>query len=243
MKTVVLIMGIVLCSISSLNAQWGATQKVKGNGNSISKARETSDYEQIKVKGSLDVSLIFGTEGKINIEGESNLIPYIITKVEDDVLKIYVKKGYYLKPSTSKKLIITVPFKDINKVTLSGSGDIYSSDTIKATEFVTGVSGSGDVKLVVEAKNVKGQVSGSGDLTIKGTADSFTAGVSGSGDISAYDLKAKSASVKVTGSGDIELTATSTLTARVSGSGDIYYKGNPEKEDKKVSGSGDITKR
>jgi len=32
------------------------------------------------------------------------------------------------------------------------------------------------------------------------------------------------------------------VKARVTGSGDIDYQGNPEREDKKVSGSGDITK-
>ncbi len=243
MKTVMLILGITLCSIPSLSAQWGGGKKIKGDGNTVTKSRETSDYDQIKVKGSLDVSLVAGTEGKISIKGESNLIPYIKTEVENDILKVYVKKGYYLKPSYGYKLIITVPFKDISQVTLSGSGDVYGSDTIKASDFKTGISGSGDVQLVVDAKNVYGQVSGSGDLVLKGNADSFTGSVSGSGDLSAYNLKAKNVTAKVAGSGDVEVTATSMLKARVSGSGDIFYKGNPEKEDKKVSGSGDITKR
>ncbi|WP_103068517.1 head GIN domain-containing protein [Aquimarina sediminis] len=244
MRTVAIILGLALCSITSLQAQWwGNGKKISGNGNSITKDRTTSDYDQIKVKGSLDVSLISGTEGKISIEGESNLIEYIITDVENDILRIYVKKGYYLKPSYGKKLIITVPFEDLSQVTLSGSGDVYSSDTIKASSFKTGVSGSGDVQLVVNAKSIWGQVTGSGDLAIKGATESFNGNVSGSGDLSAYDLKAKNVTATVSGSGDIEVMATSYLKARVSGSGDIFYKGNPEKEDKKVSGSGDITKR
>lgn len=244
MKTTVLFITVALFSITTINAQWwGNSKKIKGDGNMVTKTRNVSDYDQIKVKGSLDVSLISGTEGKIKIEGESNLIEYIVTEVEDESLKIYVKKGYYLKQSTGKKLVITVPFKDISAVSLSGSGDIVSKDTITANDFKTGVSGSGDISLVVSAQNITGQVSGSGDLVLRGTSDSFEARVSGSGDIQAYDLKAQDVNVAVAGSGDLEVTATSSIKARVSGSGDIYYRGNPAKEDKKVSGSGDITKR
>ena len=46
----------------------------------------------------------------------------------------------------------------------------------------------------------------------------------------------------VSGSGDIQVTASQSLKARVSGSGDISYRGNPEKQDFKTSGSGDISR-
>ena len=36
------------------------------------------------------------------------------------------------------------------------------------------------------------------------------------------------------------MVSNKTIKGRVSGSGDIAYKGNPEKEDTKVSGSGTI---
>jgi hypothetical protein len=36
------------------------------------------------------------------------------------------------------------------------------------------------------------------------------------------------------------VVSTKSLKARVTGSGDIDYKGNPEKKDTKVTGSGDI---
>lgn len=244
MRTATIILSIALCSITSLQAQWwGNGKKVNGNGNMTTKERNVSDYDEIKVKGSLDVSLISGTEGKLSLEGESNLLDHIVTEVEGDALKIYVEKGYYLKPSRGKKLIVTVPFKDISKVTLAGSGDVYSDDTIKATNFKTGVSGSGDVKLIVDAQNTEGYVTGSGDLVLSGSSNNFECSVTGSGDLSAYRLSAKEVDASVTGSGDLQVTATSSIKARVTGSGDIYYKGNPEIEDKKVSGSGDISRQ
>ncbi len=244
MRTALIILSILVSGTTSLHAQWwGNGKKITGNGEVITKNRNTSEYDVIKLKGSLDVSLVSGAEGKITIEGESNLIEYVLTEVEEDVLKISVKKGYYLKVSKGKKLVVTVPFKDINKVTLSGSGDIYSTDTIKAANFKTGISGSGDIKLAIEAQNAEGYVTGSGDLSLSGSSESFDCKVTGSGDLEAYQLNAKEVIASVTGSGDIHVTATSSIKARITGSGDILYKGNPELEDKKVSGSGDITRQ
>ncbi|TPN89100.1 head GIN domain-containing protein [Aquimarina algicola] len=240
MKKIIFTISLTIFSVAFLQAQWGT--KIRGNGEVVSKERTTQEYDEIKVKGNLDVSLVAGKEGKIKIEGESNLIDYIITKVEGDELKIYVKRGYYLKPSNNTKFLIIVPFTDITQVTLSGSGDITGNAPINAQEFKTGLSGSGDIRLTINAETVYAQISGSGDLDLKGESNKFTCSLSGSGDIEAYDLKAKYAKATISGSGDIQLTATSEIKAFISGSGDISYKGNPEKEDKKVSGSGDISK-
>ncbi|WP_103864235.1 head GIN domain-containing protein [Aquimarina sp. I32.4] len=243
-KTILFVLSFVLSVTTSLQAQWfGSGKRIKGNRDYVTKNRTTNDYDKIKVKGNLDISLIYGTEGKIKIEGESNLIPYILTEIEDSVLKIYIKKGYNISPSLGSKLLITVPFKDINGVYMYGSGDISGTDLIKASDFTTKISGSGDILLAVNAKNVTAQITGSGDLVLKGDTQNFEGRVTGSGDLSAYDLNAENVTAMVSGSGDIETTASLSIKARVSGSGDITYKGNPKKEDKKVSGSGDITKR
>ncbi len=243
MRAAAIILSIALCSITSVNAQWWGSKKVSGNGNMVTKNRSTSDYDEVKVKGNLDVSLVSGSEGQISIEGESNLIEHIRTEVEGDVLKIYVEKEYWLKPSKGKKLLVTVPFEDLTKVTLAGSGDINSSDVIKASNFKTGISGSGDIKLIIDAQNSEGYVTGSGDLTLSGASNNFDCKVTGSGDLMAFDLNSKEVIASITGSGDIEVTATSSIKARITGSGDINYKGNPQREDKKVSGSGDIRRQ
>lgn len=244
MKNTLIILAIISIQTMSLQAQWwGNGERIKGNGNFITKNRTVPVYDQIKVKGSLDVTLISGKEGTITIEGESNLIEYIKTDVDNGSLKIYTKKGFYLSPSFTKKIMITVPFEDITQVTLSGSGSINGSDRIKGDDFKTAVSGSGNIKLAVSATKVWGQVSGSGDLKLTGNTENLHTNVTGSGDINAYDVTAENVYATITGSGDIEVTANASLTGRITGSGDIFYKGEPKKEDKKVTGSGDITKR
>ncbi|WP_298537310.1 head GIN domain-containing protein [uncultured Algibacter sp.] len=224
--------------ISSSHAQW---KKVKGNGNKTTVTRTTSDYNAIRCAGSMDFILVKGTEGQITIEGEENLLEYIITDAKSGVLKVKVKDGVNLKTSYNSTIKITIPFEDVSEVSLSGSGDLYNKDLIKTPTLDIALSGSGDVVLDIETESVESALSGSGDITLKGTTNNLEAKVSGSGDFHGFNLQANNTEVYVAGSGDAKVVSNKMLKARVAGSGDIAYRGNPEKEDTKVAGSGSIS--
>ncbi|MCJ7467966.1 MAG: DUF2807 domain-containing protein [Maribacter sp.] len=235
------ILGSLIFLTISCSAQWGKT--VKGNGNTVTIERSTGDYDEIGVSGWFDVDLVAGTEGQITLKGEENLLEHIITEVQDGKLSIRVEKGYNLKPSSWKEgIYITVPVENISALALSGSGDIVGKKTIRTDSFSTSMSGSGDITLKLEVGSLSTSMSGSGDISLSGTAKNFDVNISGSGDIKAYELEADNVDATISGSADIKVTAHKMLKARVSGSGDISYRGNPEKIDTKTSGSGDISK-
>lgn len=238
MKKSILFFAIFLIAVSSANAQWWNSEKVKGNGEMVTKTRNTSSYEGIELVGSLNVELVAGTEGKIRVEAESNLQEYILTEVKNGTLKVSTEKNINLRPT--KKIRIIVPFESIGRVALTGSGDITGSDIIKSANFEMNVTGSGDMKLNVDAGKIEGQITGSGNIHVRGQTEEFICKVTGSGDFKAYDLRAENARATVSGSGDIEIYAVSSLYANVAGSGDITYKGNPQKQDFKTSGSGSV---
>ena len=236
----IITLSLVVAFTFSCSAQWG--KKIKGNGNTVIIDRSVGDYDAVALAGWFDVDLVDGKEGEITLEGESNLLEYIKTEVKDGKLVIKVEKGVNLKPSSwDDGIRITVPIETISSLALSGSGDIVGKKTIKTDNFKTAMSGSGDITISVQANSVDASMSGSGDITLSGSTNDFEATISGSGDIKAYDLEADNVDATVSGSADIKVTANKVLKARVSGSGDIEYRGNPTKEDTKVVGSGDIS--
>lgn len=241
MKKSILLLAICVLSFnSSINAQ--DKNKINGNGNVVTETRTTSDYDGIKIAGSFDVDLVAGKEGKIILKGEQNLLAAIKVEVEENSLKIYVEKSTNIRPSSGKKIQITVPFEKISALSLAGSGDVVSKDAIKTDNLTIKLAGSGNFILPVDTKNLDLKVSGSGNIHLKGKTDIFSTKLAGSGDIDASDLKSKIVDANVSGSGNSKVTCNESLTARVSGSGNIKYAGNPEKRDVKVSGSGTISK-
>ena len=94
------------------------------------------------------------------------------------------------------------------------------------------------VSTVAEGRERSGETT---ELELSGTSKSFEAAVAGSGDVEAYDLKTEKCELKISGSGTIHASVENELIARISGSGNVKYKGNPRVEDVKVSGSGNVS--
>ncbi|KAA3620558.1 MAG: DUF2807 domain-containing protein [Flavobacterium sp.] len=234
----VIMLSLVLMSSGEALAQWGS-KKVEGNGNVTTRTVNTSNYDAIKNFGSIDVHLRKGTEGTIMVKTDENLQEYIIVEVVNNALKIRTENNVSLK--TRKGIHVYVPFDDISEVSLTGSGDVDTEDTINGDELKLKLTGSGDVDLVVGANSVNATLTGSGDVAVRGTTTNLNVKITGSGDFNGNDLRAQNTEVTVSGSGDASVYASKFLKARVHGSGDVRYNGNPDKRDTKVSGSGRIS--
>ncbi|WAC02873.1 DUF2807 domain-containing protein [Lacinutrix neustonica] len=139
---IIWVLAVTLCSFSLVNAQIWGNKTIKGNGEMTTITGSTNDYDTIKCAGWMDFILVEGKEGNITIEGEENLLGYIITEVNGSDLIIKTENNISLKPSWNKTITITIPFKEIDKVTLSALGDIVSKNKITANHFETRVSGS-----------------------------------------------------------------------------------------------------
>lgn len=212
--------------------------RVRGNGKVTTQTRNISGYSGVVLKGSLDVVLTSKEQGKITISAEENIIPIITTKIVNGNLEISFKEN--ISVSYKKGATVYVPSTGVNKIELSGSGDIENQDILKTQLLTLHLRGSGDIKLNVSAASISAQLIGSGDMELKGNTKDFNIDLRGSGDVSAYQLSSQKVEATLVGSGDIEVNASSHFKGDVKGSGDIKVKGNPFDVEKKIKGSGTI---
>ena len=85
------------------------------------------------------------------------------------------------------------------------------------------------------------EVPGNGVLSVTGSADRLNATLGGSGDVQLQGLTARDVTALVAGSGRLQVHATGSLDAAVSGVGAISYTGHPSKVSQKITGTGSIT--
>ncbi|OKS89620.1 head GIN domain-containing protein [Mucilaginibacter polytrichastri] len=206
--------------------------------------RHLTGFKAVDVAGSFDVYITQGNTESVKVEAPSDVMDRIKTEVQDGVLKIYNKRNadwnFNWFGGNHKKMIVYVTAKDLNAVTVSGSGDVSFKDGITTSSLKLRVSGSGDMSGKVQVKDLQTSVSGSGDVRLIGSATSSDVRVSGSGDYRGGDLTTLSTAVHVSGSGDASVNASTKIDASVSGSGDIRYSGGAKSVSKSKSGSGDI---
>lgn len=62
-----------------------------------SETREVGSFDGIEISGNFEVELYNGKEGKLELTGSDDQLENIITEVENNRLKIRIKKGRYLK--------------------------------------------------------------------------------------------------------------------------------------------------
>ena len=238
MKKLAIVLFTLCFSVQSQAQGWWGSKKIKGNGNVITQTRTIKPFDKVSVGGSFDVNLVDGTEGKLTIEGEENILKYIETEVENGSLNIHFKNNTNI--STTKKLVVTVPFEKIEDVALGGSGNVTVKKRIKADEVSFAVGGSGNIMASVDANTVKASIGGSGNIKLKGRTDNLKCSIAGSGNVKAYDLNTSSLKASIAGSGDVQTSVSDKIKASVVGSGSVYYKGNPSHIDSNALGSGDV---
>jgi|TARA_B110000967_G_scaffold9992_1_gene9979 hypothetical protein len=229
---------IMMFSLTIGHAQSWFGKKIVGNGNVTTKSVSTEDYDHIKSVGSVDIHLIKGTEGVIAVTTDDNLHAYLDIKVENSTLIIKIKDNINLK--TKEGFNINVPFEDISKVTLTGSGDMDTKDSITSDAFKISLSGSGDVVLDVNASKVQTEITGSGTISLSGDYGNLKLDLTGSGNFVGTGMTSQSTEVTIGGSGNAKLSGTtSKLKIEVIGSGS--FKGlelDSNDTDVKVAGSG-----
>jgi len=238
MKILIHYLLVIALTLLSYNTSFAQFKKVKGNGNITTKTHTTSDYYKVAVVGSMDVILEKGTEGSIRVTTDENIHEYVTIASNKGVLKIKIKN--YVIINTKKSIHITIPFTSLDNVSLDGSGSVLTNDQIKSDQFEAEISGSGEMNLDIDVNRVNAKVNGSASLKIIGTATDLEIKVIGSGDFDGGSLISQNVEANVTGSGEALVVAKSSIKARVYGSGDIKYLGNPSTIDNKVLGSGDI---
>jgi hypothetical protein len=216
---------------------------------SIAKALSTEDrhlsgFNAVSVAGSFDVYITQGSTESVKVEAASDVIDRIVTEVEGGVLKIYTKKndnGFNWNWG-KKKMIVYVSIKNVNAVSLAGSGDVYFKNGLKAPSLKLKLTGSGDLTGKVDVKSLESSVSGSGDITVSGRAENSSVSVVGSGDFTGQNLTTTNTTVKVAGSGDARVNAADKIDASVVGSGDVHYTGAAKNISSSKAGSGSVSR-
>jgi hypothetical protein len=237
-----IITSIILTVSFSVNAQnWWKNKKVRGNGNVISKTRTISNFDGVDAGGSFDVVLVKGKERKVIIKGEENIIKYIETKVRNNTLQVKYQNNINI--NTTRKLTVTIVYRDIEKISLNGSGTIVNKGVLNNSNLKVNLGGSGNITLNVDSNEVQSSIGGSGNIKLQGISNELECSIAGSGSIKAYELNTNILFATVTGSGNIRSTVNNKIKATVVGSGSVYYKGNPTYIDSNSIGSGDVIDR
>lgn len=186
-----------------------------------------------------------GATQKVEIEGDKDILREIETEVDGSKL-IIGKEGKWFDwnwDEDEKRVNVYVTVKDIEAISVSGSGDLVGETKIVSNNLDLNVSGSGSLRVDVEVSgDLEADVSGSGDIDVKGKCRDLNSDVSGSGKVQMNVAINDLADFGVSGSGKIYASGTAArVKTSISGSGKVLAAELQANScDVRISGSGDV---
>ncbi len=236
----------------------GVAAAAEGRQLSIETREVPAGIRAVDLNGPIDLTLRYGAAPSLKVRGESRLLGNVDVTKDGEVLHIGIR-GMVLRHRRPLSVELVLP--SLDSVTVDGSGEStvngFSGERIEVRmegpgslrfngrfrQVTASLSGSGEVDLNGGAgiERFEASLTGSGSMTIVGSARELAASASGSGDLDARHLRAETVKVSQSGSGSSTVQARNTVTASVSGSGDIEVHGNPGERSVSRTGTGSVT--
>lgn len=215
--------GAYIFLLAAFTAACASCEKdtITGNGSIQTQERDVSAFNRVATQGSTVIHIVQGTVFEVKVKGYANLLPYLKTIVNNGTLSVHYEDTRSVRNDNSE-VFITMPA--LTGLSSQGSGDIYVAGAFN--------------------NNLDAAISGSANIVVeKGSADHFTLQSFGSGNFKSFGFTATAADITIAGSGDTEIGIVQQLKAKIRGSGNIYYKGDPAAVEIDISGSGKVIKR
>ncbi|MBS1503873.1 MAG: DUF2807 domain-containing protein [Bacteroidetes bacterium] len=234
MKKIAFILCSALFFMAAMNASAQQTQ-----------TRQVSGFHAIASGGSFDVHVRLDGNESVKVTAEAGIIDEIETVVEGGTLKIRFKdhhRWYRDDGENHGKIEVDVEAKSLDALTNSGSGSIRVEGMISADNFRATLSGSGDMSASVKSGDVHAVISGSGSIKLSGSSGDADFVITGSGEMDCKHLRTNSVSATVTGSGNIYVEADKSIMARITGSGGVIYTGSASNIIAHTTGSGRVSR-
>ncbi|MGI9543431.1 MAG: head GIN domain-containing protein [Cyclobacteriaceae bacterium] len=198
------------------NFPLGGSTCLPGQGAIVSETRSLGNFNSIDNFVFADIFITQGPQKDVIIEAQQNILEVLNTVVASDELKLTLDQCANITEPI--KVHITIP--EIRSLGLTGVGDVIAQNEFNLTDLTVSLTGLGDFDL-------------------QGTATTTDITMTGLGDVKAFDLNADVCDINMTGTGDAEVFVNNELNVTMTGTGTVFYKGDPAITSN-ISGSGSI---
>jgi Putative auto-transporter adhesin, head GIN domain len=216
MRTITLLLVVALAGVANGCRELGSA--VRGSGNRIMQKREIGEFKTLSTEGAFDIRVICQKAPSLQIEGDDNILPIIITEVSNGVLHLKSLRGY----SASELIILRISVTNLEGLSVSGAGKID----------IEGLN------------NERFEIDSSGAPTIRASGVTKVVDIdsSGAAKIDTRKLQASRAVVESSGVSKIDIDVKDQLDVTISGPSQVPYEGDPV-VNKTVNGPGKLQKK
>lgn len=232
-------LGIFVFLSLILSSCWFIGPSVRGNGNVTEEVRQVAQFDEVHVSRGMNVYITQGSPAKIVVVADNNLHEVIETRVEGNVLKVFVNEN--IRWAKEKKVMVTV--EKLTGVSTSSGSNVWSQNQIMSENLGLKASSGANLTMEVNAKYLKADCSSGANIKLTGLAKDAEMEASSGANLVGGDLKADNCKMKASSGANVSATVNQSLDARASSGGNVVYYGEPNSTNVRFSSGGHIHKK
>ena len=185
--------------------------------------QDTEAITEIHASHIYRVKISYGAESTVRIEASEEIKPYMEVSLHNGKLKLGMDQrvNFGKRGLRDAEIDVYVTLANLEVLRTSGASRVDAND-IRSSD-----------RLEID-------MSGASRVDISGQAPSLRLELSGAANLDGDDLIVQRLHAQVSGAARGDITAKESITARVSGAGNLRYKGSPRERDIDTSGAGSV---
>ena len=211
--------------------------QVRGNGKIVKEERQLSGFKAISVRNAINLQIRQGSEEKVTVEADENILPFLKTEVAEGELKIFIKGS--INNSTALNVFVTV--KQLSSLESSSAARVETKGKIESNEMRVSSSSGSAVQMEVACTELKIRLSSGSANSFSGSATNISVESSSGSALSAKELKAEKGELDASSGAVIVVNVTREVRARASSGAQISVSGNPASRDSDSSSGGSVS--
>lgn len=187
----------------------------------------------------ISVQLVPSNKYAVKVSGDE--IDKLITQVTKNTLKIKMNLGSNFKGDDYHVIVYYI--EDLQEIKACEGSSITSNQTIKGHKLELNSKEGAEINLKIEVDELTSKSYTGGIIEIEGESKNINVEVYTGGQYDGKNFKSKFADAKVSAGGKLEVNVSDDLEASVSMGGNIYYYGDTQHVNTKISLGGNIESR
>jgi len=200
---------------------------IRGSGNMESEDRSVSGFSSVSISSGMNLYLKQDDTESLRIEAEDNILPMIITKVDNGKLEIKYRNLIIGGLNLNEPINVYLIVKDLKELHVS-SGVRIESEEIKSDSLKIDLSSGADGKMIISSQNLSVNISSGSRLEISGQTVSQDIDLGSGGEYSAGELMSKTVVIHASSGSNAVVNASDNLDVNISSGATVQYTGSPK---------------
>jgi len=195
-----------------------------------SEERELSQFDKLRITNEIRVYLNQAESEGARIEVSGIDFSDVITEVNAKTLEISLRRGVYKDISVE----VYLNYRELRDIYVSSSGRASIQNVLTGDKIVLNAHTGAQIDAEVNLNTLDIIATKGASIRLKGKLGSYEAIISSGANLSAFELKADSAFVRVSTKGIAKVLANSLLDAKVRSGSTLTIEGTPAKKNIKT---------